>query len=125
MRRFPAVSVFALALALPAPAETFLVLPFFNHTKQNSLDWIGESIAESIREALAAEGVLTVSHADRDEAYKRLSIRAYAQLTKASVIKMAEVLDANQVIYGRFELDPKPAGGSRGTLRITAQILDL
>lgn len=113
------------ALAGPAAAETILVLPFFNHTANKSLDWIGESLAENIREALNSESALTVRREDRQEAYRRLTIKPYSLLTKATVIKIAETLDAHQVIYGQFELEPDPAGTTRGTLRITAQILDL
>lgn len=55
MVRVPAL-FFLLILAVSLRAETFLVLPFFNQTSQSNLDWIGESIGENIREALAAEG---------------------------------------------------------------------
>jgi len=106
--------------------ESYLVLPFFNHSDARNLDWIGESVAESVRDTLAAEGALTISREDREEAYRRLSTRLYTQLTKASVIKIAEVVDASHVIFGRFELQPSATNAaSRGTLRITAQILDL
>jgi tetratricopeptide (TPR) repeat protein len=107
-------------------AETVLALPFFNHTKQASLDWIGESIAESIRDSLASEGLLVLDREDRMEAYRRLSLRPGAELTHASVIKLGEALDASQVIFGDYEL--LPGGGtppSRGAIRITAYILDL
>ncbi|MBV6432838.1 MAG: hypothetical protein IANPNBLG_02985 [Bryobacteraceae bacterium] len=125
MVRVPAL-FFLLILAVSLRAETFLVLPFFNQTSQSNLDWIGESIGENIREALAAEGALTVSREDRQEAYRRLTLKPYSLLTKASVIKLAEVLDAGEVIFGRFELQEDPtAGQSRGRLRITAQVLDL
>jgi len=126
MKRVPAL-FFLPVLAVSLRAETFLVLPFFNQTSQSSLDWIGESIGENIRDTLAAEGGLTVSREDRQEAYRRLTLKPYSLLTKASVIKLAEVLDAGEVIFGRFELqqDPTAGQGSRGTLRITAQILDL
>src|SRR5262249_26580647 len=104
----------------------FLVLPFFNHTSQSNLDWIGVSISENIREALAAEGALTIRREDRIEAYKRLGIRPLALLTKASVLKIADALDANEVVYGQYELTKSESDPStRGTLRITAQVLDL
>jgi tetratricopeptide (TPR) repeat protein len=106
-------------------AESFLVLPFFNHSGAQNLDWIGESVAESIRDTLAAEGALTISREDRQEAYHRLSTRLYTQLTKASVIKIAETVDATHVIFGRFEMQPGTSATSRGMLRITAQIVDL
>lgn len=130
MRLLPALCSFAIVflISLPSPArgETFLVLPFFNHTSQSNLNWIGESIAENVRDALAAEGALTVPRADRQEAYRRLTIRPLSLLTKASVLKIAETVDADQVIYGHFELRKEESGPvSRGTLKISAEILDL
>jgi len=47
--------VLSVLLASALQAETALVLPFFNHSKQTNLDWIGESIAETVRDALASK----------------------------------------------------------------------
>jgi tetratricopeptide (TPR) repeat protein len=105
---------------------TSLVLPFFNHTQSQNLDWIGESIAESIGDSLASEGQLVLGRADRLEAYRRLSLRPGAELTHASIMKIGQALDASNVIYGSYELSPNPASPqSKGTLRLTARILDL
>lgn len=105
---------------------TALVLPFFNHTQQSNLDWIGESIAESVSDSLASQGLLTLSRADRLEAYSRLSLRPGAELTHASVLKIGQALDASNVIYGSYELAPDPANAqSKGTLHLSAQVLDL
>jgi tetratricopeptide (TPR) repeat protein len=127
MRLFPVVCFFA--VAAPSPAfETLLVLPFFNRTGQENLNWIGESVAEDLRETLSGAGVMMVTREDRREAYARLSVRPYAPLTKATVIRIAETLDAAQVVFGRVEWKPPPAGSapaSRGSLHLTAQILDL
>jgi len=110
-----------------ARADTVLPLPFFNHTRSSSLDWIGESIAETIRDALASEGVLVLDRADRLEAYRRLSLQPGAELTHASILKIGDSLDASQVIYGYFELLPAEAGKpqSQASLRITARMLDV
>ena len=97
-----------------ARADTVLVLPFFNESKTQNIDWIGESIAETIRESLSAQGVLVLSREDRMEAYRRLSIRANAVLTHASVIKLGEALDASQVIYGHFEISAESQPGAPG-----------
>jgi tetratricopeptide (TPR) repeat protein len=108
-------------------ADTVLVLPFFNVSKSANLDWIGESISERIRESLASEGLLVLEREDRQEAFRRLSIRQYALLTHASVIKIGEALDATHVVYGEFEpkfSDPSDAA-SKASLRITARILNL
>src|ERR1039457_4220548 len=108
-------------------AETVLVLPFFNHATSANLDWIGESIAETVRDALSSEGLLVLDRVDRLEAYRRLSLRPGAEVTHASIIKIGESLDASSVIYGFYELLPAESGKeqSKGSLRITARILDL
>lgn len=117
-------------------AETVLVLPFSNQSNSaiNSasspanLDWVGESISEAIRESLVSQGVLALEREDRLEVFRRLSLRPNALLTRASVIKAGEALDASEVIYGHYELTPAglgSAGGSRGVLRIGARVLNL
>src|SRR5258708_19136828 len=107
-------------------AETVVVLPFFNHASQANLDWVGESVAESVRDGLASEGVLVLDRAERLEAYRRLSLRPGAELTHASILKIGESLDATQVVSGSYELQPPETGKtSKGSLRISARILDL
>ena len=123
MQRFLALAVL---FSGSISAETSLVLPFFNYSKSANLDWIGESIAETVRDALSSEGLLALDRADRLEAYRRLSIRPGVELTHASIIKIGESLDASNVVYGFYELLPADSGKqSQGSLRITARILDL
>lgn len=124
--RFSPLAVAVLGFLGPLSAETFLVLPFSNQTSNKTLDWIGESIAENVRETLSTEGALTISREKREEGYSRLSVRPYVLLTRATVIKIGETVDADQILYGQFELDrdERTPAGSRGTLRITAQFLD-
>src|SRR6516165_6636144 len=123
MHRF--LPAFLLCAALHA--ETALVLPFFNHAKAAGLEWIGESIAESVRDSLASDGMLVLDRNDRIEAFRRLSLRPGAELTHASVIKLGESVDASTVIYGFFEVLPADTAnpGSKGSLHITARVLDI
>src|SRR5258708_40334307 len=115
-------------LAGMAQTDTYLVPAFFNASRNAGLDWVGESISETMRETLASEGMVSIAREDRVEAFHRLSIRPYALLTKATVMKLGESLDAEHVVYGEFDLTPLPAGTtgkSRGSLQITARVLDL
>ena len=123
--RFLSIGILFSGLAF-LRADTVLVLPFVNESKQANIDWIGESIAEAVGEALASEGALVLERDDRLEVFRRLSLRSDAVLTHASVIRVGEALDASRVIYGQYELSaPSGANGSRGSLRIAARILDL
>jgi len=108
-------------------ADTYLVLPFFNESGRPNLDWIGESIGEAILDGISSQGMLAVARDDREEAYHRLSLQpSGSPLTLASVVRLGQSVDAEEVIYGTFDLkaadDPKK---SRGSLHIQAQILDL
>jgi len=115
----------ALLLCGSVRAETTLVLPFFNHSKSPNLDWIGESIAESVSDSLASEGVLVLDRMDRLEAYRRLSVRPGVELTLASILKIGDSLDASMVIYGSYELTDPVTAQSKGSLRISARMIDL
>ena len=121
-----ALILFVLFASL-ARADTVLVLPFFNDSGTPSLDWIGESVAESMREAFASQGIIALSRDDREEAYRRLQFHSHVTLSLASVIRLGQSLDADQVIYGEFDLKPGPPSGpkTRGTLTITAHVLNL
>jgi tetratricopeptide (TPR) repeat protein len=113
-------------------AETAAVLPFANRTAagdpaQASLDWIGESIAETVRDAIGARGIVTLSRVETDDAYRQLNLRTLGTLTQASIVKIGEALDAEHVIYGAFEFTADPAavpGSANGSLKITAHVFD-
>lgn len=114
------------ALALPLPAETVLILPFFNVSRSANLDWIGDSLSETILEALAAEGLGVVPPENREEILRQMSVRRYAILTRASVMEVAVNCDAGLVLYGEFDFTPAQAGGaSKGALRLALRILDV
>jgi len=126
------IGVLSIVMAASLPAETAAVLPFANRTAvadaaQASLDWIGESIAETVRDAIGSRGVVNLSRAEIDEAYGQLNLRPLSVLTEASVVKIGETLDAEQMVYGTFEFLPDPAaphGVADGSLKITAHIFD-
>ncbi len=127
MQRFLASFVFILVFPSIVFSDTHLVLPFFNLSDSSNLDWIGESISESVRETLTGQGLLVVDRDDRTEVYRRLSVRPYVLLTRASVVKIAETLDADHVVYGDFRVTPPPEGQSpiKGSLQITARSIDI
>jgi len=110
-------------------ADTVAVLPFWNAAAapKPNLDWIGESIAETVRDALGSRGVLTMERDDTVEAFERLGLRERIAISEGSVVKLGQELDAEQVIYGTFEFTPNGAAGAgaHGSLKIAARILDL
>ncbi len=125
------LAIFAVLPAARA-ADTVAVIPLFNldETNTQSLDWIGESVSETIRESLSSVGLLVLSREDREEIYHRLSLRTAVVLTKASVLKIGESLDAGQIVFGEFRVenasgDSGPASSGKSNLRLVAHSIDL
>ena len=101
------------------------MVPLFNsdHAAAPNLDWIGESFAETIQESLSSAGLLVLAREDREEIFKRLSLRTGVVLTKASVVMIGERLDAGQVIYGDFKV--AAPGTPKSELHLTVRMIDL
>jgi tetratricopeptide (TPR) repeat protein len=121
-----------LALAgVPVFGDTAVVLPFWNSAptpSQANLDWLGESIGETVSEALSSRGILTLERPDIQDAFHRLGLRQRSPLSQASVMKLGEELDAEEVVYGTFEFTPAANAvgtGAKGSLKISGHILDL
>jgi tetratricopeptide (TPR) repeat protein len=112
------------------------VLPFGNASRGSSgnsggnarnLDWIGESIAGTVRDVLSSRGIVAFDRDEIQQAYRRLNLRERALITQASVMKIGEALDAEHVIYGTFEFQPASTAGapeSRGSLKVSARVFD-
>lgn len=121
--------ILALLAVLPAMADTTAVLAFWNTSdKQPNLDWIGVSIAQTIRESLGSRGLLTLDREEMQDAFARLGLRGQAALSDASVMKIGDTVDAEQVIFGSFtftpDADASKGAGTHGSLKITARVLD-
>jgi tetratricopeptide (TPR) repeat protein/TolB-like protein len=118
-----------LASSFCPAADTIAVLPLFNlnQNKSPNLDWIGESVAETIHESLSASGLLVLPREDREKVYGRLSLRTGVVLTKASVIKIGETLDAGHVIFGdlRVEGAELAATSLKSNLHLVIRTIDL
>jgi len=100
-------AVFAL-LVLPAFCQTYLVAPLDNRSRDAKLDWIGESVSESLRAALRSSNLAVLSREEREAGAKRLSLRSGSSLTFASLTKLAENVEADFLIHGHFEFTPAP-----------------
>jgi tetratricopeptide (TPR) repeat protein len=140
MRHYLCAALALSAAAIPLFAQNTAVLPFANVSSPDangalrnpaSLDWIGESIAETLRAAFAARGVLTLERDRTAEAYRRLQLRERTELTEASILKVGEVLDAEQMVHGTFSVVPAagastsaPTSSSKGSLKIQARVSD-
>jgi tetratricopeptide (TPR) repeat protein len=108
------------------PAGTYLVAPFQNVGGDRTLDWIGEAISETATDSLAEAGVFVVSRGELAEGFSASGVRNPGKLSRASLIRIAERLDADVVVLGQFEFVPREdakSGRTAGQLRIQARLV--
>jgi Tfp pilus assembly protein PilF len=113
--------------SIPAWGESYLAASFANRSGVASLDWIGESIGETIRASLIAQDVVAISRGDREHAVRRLSLRGPAQVTLAAMLRVAADTKADRVVWGEYEIEPLVDGLTtpQSHLRITARLIDI
>ena len=128
--RFGRLPTFFLAFcAIPAQlgAATILVLDFHNASQFSDLNWVGESIAQTLMDEFGGKGEIALERSTRLEGMRRLSLRPGADFTKATLIRLGQTLDADEVCYGSFDVTlPRPdAALKEADIQISAHILDL
>jgi len=112
-------SVFlACLLEIPsASADSVLVAPFSNSAGATELDWVSESFAEGLSDALVGSGHTAVAREERLAGLERLGLPAAHFLTRASLLRLAEEVGADWVVVGEFEI-------AEGRLRARARLLN-
>ncbi len=105
---------------LPAKVHHRLVLalPFDNRTGQASLDWIGEAVSEILNQRLGASGFDIISRDDRKYALEHLGLPQNFEPSRATAIRLAQTLDADDIIVGSYTMQ----GNS---LHVSAELLDV
>ena len=91
------------ASAQTAPALQ-LVIPFENGTREPRGYWLSEGSAVLLTDDLNALGVPAITRDDRLRAFERLRVPIDASLSLATAIRLGQLVRAEQVIIGSFEL---------------------
>jgi len=95
--------VIASFFAVPAHSATVLVLQFHNNSQYSDLDWVGESITETLMNEFGAANEIVLDRASRAEGIQRLGLRSNALFTKATLIKLGQTLDTDYLCYGTYD----------------------
>jgi len=83
----------------------FLVFPFENNGSSPRLDWLGEGLEELTIQYLSDAGEQVYSHAGRAGELERYGLPASAKLSRATMLRIAQDLDADYVFFGSFNSD--------------------
>jgi TolB-like protein len=99
-----------------SPSGIYLVFPFENAGASSRLDWLSEGIEELTIQRLSAAGQQVYTHAGRTEELDRSGLPPSAKLSRASMLRIAQNMDADFVVFGRYLSDGQ-------SLTIESQIL--
>jgi tetratricopeptide (TPR) repeat protein/TolB-like protein len=91
----------------PSPSQqgVYLVFPFENAGASPRLDWLGEGLEELTIQYLSDAHEQVYSHAGRAGELERYGLPSSAKLSRATMLRIAQDLDADYVIFGSFTSD--------------------
>jgi tetratricopeptide (TPR) repeat protein/TolB-like protein len=101
--------IFAWLAVAPAraqqPADRILVMPFENVSRESRIVWLGEAAAVLLADDLNQLGAPAITRDERREAFDRLKVPPVAALTDATVLRIAQLVRASQVVVGTLRMD--------------------
>lgn len=109
------ISVIGLLLAVPAlvsaaPPARVLVMPLAVETTTTSATaaaaarWLGEAGSTLLEDELAAQGFGALSRENRVNVFDRLHLPMSSELTRATMIRVAELAGASEIVFGTIRL---------------------
>ena len=96
--------------------SVYLVFPFENEGAPPRLDWIGEGLEELTIQRLSHAGLQVYSHSGRVNEMDRYGFPDTGKLSRASMLHVAQEMDADYAVFGTFASDGK-------TLTVTARLM--
>jgi len=112
------LGVLLLIAAAPAPSKTFLIFPLESRSQEAGIGWVGEGLACTLEEDLRAAGMRVIGREERYRLTEGADLPPGLPLSRASMIRLADLAAANFLVFGFFE-------GRAGDLRIGLQVLDM
>jgi tetratricopeptide (TPR) repeat protein len=94
-----------LALTLAAPKVGILVVPFETPGRDGRTYWLGEAVSVLMADDMNARGLGAIPRQVREHAYEQLHLPPHGVLSRATVIKVGELVGAAQVIVGEVQVD--------------------
>jgi len=111
------------AAVVPGPQGIFLVFPFENDGAGPRLDWLCEGLEELTIQRLTAAGQKVYTHAGRASELDRYGLPSAARFSHATMLRIGADLDADFVVFGKFNSDGKSLAIETQLLRVSPTAL--
>lgn len=112
------VAVCATSAAAQTPANRILVVPFENAQRDPRVHWMGEASAVLLADALNARGVGAITRRERVRAFEQLRLPLSARLSRATIIRVGQMVGASEVVLGTFSVIGEELTVSARSVRI-------
>jgi tetratricopeptide (TPR) repeat protein/TolB-like protein len=107
----------------PASQGIFVVFPFENGGASPRLDWLCEGLEELTIQGLSAAGQQVFTHAGRTSELDRYGLPPSARFSHATMLRIGADLDADFVVFGKFNSDGKSLTVEMRILRVSPTTL--
>jgi Flp pilus assembly protein TadD len=94
------------AVTAQAPPPRVLVVPFaVQSTAASPAPWVGEAAALLVADALDARGIAVFTRDVRAAAFDRLELPLTVPLTRATVLRVGELVGASEIVFGEVDVN--------------------
>ena len=114
----------ACAIAVPAaaqsPAARVLVVPFENAQDAPRFQWLSEASAVLLTDGLRGTSPGAIVRSERVRAFEQLYLPVSGSLSRATIIKVGQLVGAGEVIVGSFRVDGTRLAVTARSIRLDA-----
>jgi Tfp pilus assembly protein PilF/TolB-like protein len=115
MTRVPRLAAALLTIAVPAATQSparpsssaarVLVVPFENGQDAPQFHWLREAAAVLLTDALRTGSPSAISRSERVQAFEQLNLPVASSLSRATIIKVGQLVGASEVIVGSLRVE--------------------
>jgi tetratricopeptide (TPR) repeat protein/TolB-like protein len=109
--------------AAPSSQGIFLVFPFENDGASPHLDWLCEGLEELTIQRLSAVGQQVFTHSGRTSELDRYGLPSNARFSHATMLRIGADLDADFIVFGKFNSDGKSLTVELRFLRVSPTVM--
>lgn len=102
------------------PGTRILVAPFDNAKAEPRFQWLGEAAAVLLSDDLRAGGQPAFARSERVRAFEQLYLPISGFLSRATIIKVGQLVGAGQVVVGSFSVEGTALSVTARSIRLDA-----
>jgi tetratricopeptide (TPR) repeat protein len=106
--------------AQTTPAARVLVVPFENARDEPRFQWLSEAAAVLLTDGLRAGNTGAIVRSERVRAFEQLYLPVTSSLSRATIIKVGQLVGAAEVVVGSFAVDGSDLAVTARSIRLDA-----